>query len=600
MHQEQEIKVNHSKDVTIKQQIIIENIETGKVFIGSPKENFVHFEKGKIKEFEEVVFGELFKAVNKLEELYEITTNHYFLEKPYKPNEFGNKIKKGVFYFGSKVEEAIEKINSKKILFITGNPNVGKSTFLLLFLHECLEKNIKNWDTIIFINRSITIEGLDSIFKNIEKKYGVSNILLVIDGFHLREEDMFYIKKCLKLFRAVSTSPYRLIITLREHEINILKRDFENIKKYNKDIWKEINQIAEIKEVSFKSDEMKKIVENYLNYYNIVQNLKKSELDNCINIIVKKSGNLAGFSAYLIEYIVNRGQSFNINTVKQYPEGMTNLIWYIIEKDYYLENDKLIPLLFILLTKIPYSFTSYFFDSFKNWGIKVVDQKLQENEKNKILKKINNFVESYSIQIDKHDVKKYKLFDYWIEAIKKKIIERNNNKGYEEVVEKFIEMEKELKFWIEHYIKDIIEDIKNQISSQNIPLPETFYLVADIAKLWPIKDEALEFSTEFFKKYHSKYSDSLPYHCNYLKKYLSFLWRTKAETLRLEEAKQFYEKALEIDKDDFRSLWNIGEYYESKGEDKEALSYYIRSAFKQNTGEAYGSAIEKLIYYNKK
>ena len=583
--------------------------------------------------------------VTTLNTLYELTKNGNFLEKPLKEEEWKSKREEVITFNERAIEDAISKLTTHRILLISGQPNVGKSTFLLFFLDKCLERGIKDWSTVIFLNPAIKEKDFDSVLEDvntfIQSKDGQNNVLLAIDGLHRRESDENYVNKCLKLFEKASHSGYKIIATLRDSEKEFLKNKLENLDEWDIDEWAKLEPIMEEIKLTYKTEELKRILVNYLNLYREKIKLQNVSFDDmnmyvreavnippekieqyqrfneCMEIVVKKSEGLAGYIAFLIEDIAEHEGEFSKEIVKKYPIGMVNIILNTIWRDYYVENDDLIPLFIIFLTKLtelddPVNYmTRHFFDSFKMWGIEVLDKELKKEVKEKILKKIENFVNSFTIRTTFLEEDEYSLLNYWNDAIEEAIHKGKydkGNKNYNRIVDEFKDAEKNWKYLIkDNYIPVTVNQLENRnetFFSLDRPRSDIFYLVGDIAKLWRITDpNVLDSSTAFFKEYRQKYAESLPLQFDFLKKTLSLLWRMKAqdfwEIVSYDPAIASYKEAIEIDNDDYRSYWGIGECYEGKGEKHKALDCYTESANKQGTSKGYGVLASKVSEYRK-
>jgi len=571
--------------------------------------------------------------VTSLEDFYELVKNGNFIEKPLKENEDWKSKKENLINFDKRLtENALNKLTSNRILLITGSQNVGKSTFLLFFLDECLGKKITDWNAIIFLNPFIKEKDLDSVLEGvntlIQSKYKRNNVLLAVDGLRRQETDENYVNKCVKLFEKASEYGYKLIATVRDNEKEYLKNKLGSIGR-GIDEWAKFDP-KEIR-ITYESKELERILLKHLNYYRKEIELKYISHDEmnkfffaeeeipqekeryqqfkyCVENVVRKSEGLAGYIAFLIEEISEHEREFSEEVVENYPVGMINLVLNTIWRDYYIgENEKvdqLIPLLIIFLMKLEYPFefslTKHFFDSFKTWGIEKLDEKFSEENKKKIREKIDNFIDFYTVRTSSVQESEYRLLNYWKDAMDKIMREENYDKNYTKVVNSLKKAEKDWKYLINSYLLDTMNELSSKSFHHDMP-----YLVGDIAKLRNITDlDVLDFSVTFFKKYEDNYANSLPAQFNFLRQNLSLSLRTKAQSLfeksNYDLAIDFYKKAIDIDRDDHRSYWGVGECFEEKGEAREALNWYIESAQKQDTSRGYGSLIDKIKNYYKR
>jgi len=567
------------------------------------------------------------------DDFYELVKNSNFIEKPLKEEEDWNSKKENVIIFDKKlIESASNKLTTHRILLITGPPNIGKSTFLLFFIDECLKRKIIGWNGIIFLNPLIKGEELDSVLEYVGtliQSYGRDTVLLALDGLRRRESDENYVNKCLRLFEKASQYGYKLIATLRDNEKEFLKNKLENIDERGRDEWASFGP-EEIR-ITYSTMELESILRNHLKDYKDKIKLEDLSFDEMTKFffweeippekkeqyqkfkstmekVVERSEGLAGYIAFIVQDIAEHEHIFSEEVVEKYPIGMANLILNTIWRDYYKEEnaeaDQLIPLLIILLMKLEYpvefSLTKHFFNSFKMWGIEKLDEKFSEKTKKEILEKIDNFIDFYTVRTIFVQESEYRLLNYWEDAIDKIMREEDYDKRYTKVVNSLKKAEKYWKYWINSYVLHTMDKL-----SCGSFHPDMLYLVGDIAKLWNITDhDVLDFSVAFFKKYKDNYSNSLPLQLEFLRQNLSFLLRIKAQSLfeksNYDLAIDLYKKAIDIDVDDDRSYWGIGECYEEKGEVREALNWYIESAQIEDSSRGYGSLIDKIKNYYKK
>lgn len=256
----------------------------------------------------------LVKEVTTSNEFYKIMTHEYFIEDPFEKGEFEKKTE-NLFYFGEKtkfeegVEDVIAKLYKYRILLITGKPRVGKTTFLLSFIDAIIKKRLGDFETIFFLDPSLTAEEfekevLDQIESKLEfREYNPNKVLLVIDGLRRIESDENYINKCKTLFKRVSDKGYRLIATLRDDQHETLKMEFSDREKWGTDKW--ANFRTEEMKIEPNFNNVKMILINYLNYYKDTINLNFSfsdpEFNSCVEIVANKTEGIIGDVVYLIE-----------------------------------------------------------------------------------------------------------------------------------------------------------------------------------------------------------------------------------------------------------------------------------------------------------
>jgi len=571
-----------------------------------------------------------FREISSRDGLYEITTNDRFVEKPLKQGEWKSRRKKNVITFDEKmIQNASEKLSFHNIMLITGPPNVGKSTFLFFFLEEHLQKAVEKRHTVIFLDRFVGREEISSVLENIDSfvhsSHGPKNVLLVIDGLRSqREKDEHYVDKCTKLFKRASLHGYKLIATLRESHKEFLKCKLEPPER-EMDEWSRFKTVE--RRIAYTPEQLESILMGHLNYYSrriqladvsfkdmntvflaqerpVEKKKRFQKFKRCMQSVVRKSEGLAGYIAFLIEDISQRDRVFSEKIIEKYPYGMVNLILNTIWRDYYVEGDELIPLQIVLLTKLGFSsdfaLTKYFIKSFIAWGNETLNEKLREAEKKKILERAQAFTRFCTARTISIREREYKLLNYWRDAIGEVLSGETYDKRYTDVVHVLKEAEKTWKYWINSYIQHV------ESESEEIGIrPHMPYLVADIAKLWNITDDAvLEFSTAFYRKHQKTYGQTLQLQFDYLQKNLSLLLRLKAQTLvstaKYDDAVHLLRKATRVDDGDYRAFWAIGELYEKRGQEKEGLNWYVDSAIRQHSSRGYGSLIGKIVNYCKR
>jgi len=528
--------------------------------------------------------------IKNLDAFYKVVRDSNFLEN--KEEDFKAK-KKNVFYFGDKqtvdrrLKNIIDKLGSQKILFITGPPAAGKSTFLLFFLDECLKEGIGEWQTVFFLNPHAdklkkSLEIIDGI---IEKSNNISpeDVLLVIDSLHRKEDEETYIDKCSELFTKILEDKYSLIVTIRDSELAILKETLG-------DRWTEFENIVEIEPVDPEKDRIKRIFVNYLNYYKDrikLQNMDLSfedinkhvqgaeavppekkesyqELDKSIQGVIGKSGGVPGYVKYLMEDISRKGK-LSTEIIEKYPPGMTNFTRKIIKRDYVIGDDKVLPLLILFLAKIKgHALTWEFINSFIEWGVDEIDK--NHFDKEEISKRARNLVNYYTADIHDGNITLYYLISHWREGIEDFLKQRE---AWE-----FREIESELDFWIEKYLTQKQEELRRG----KLPdIPKTWLVVADVTILCERKNMGvLEDATRFLNEYGKETK-----HCAFLKKTISSLWREKIdEELSAEDyenAVVSLENAIAVDSTDASLHSLASDCYYKKRDLSKAVEYSLRA-----------------------
>ncbi len=535
-------------------------------------------------EFDPAVLHE----IKKRNDLYKVAQDSNFLEN--KDKDFKAKCE-NVFYFGDKDTidrisgNIVDKLGPQKILFITGQPGVGKSTFMLFFLDKCLEDG--EWQKVFFLNpRADKLKKALGIIDGMIEESNVlspEDVLLVVDALHLKEDEKDYIEKCSNLFTKIIEDKYRLVVTIRDSELTMLKEKLDS--------WAEFEIIIEEERVNPKKARIKRIFMNYLNYYKDkikLQNIDLSfeditkyvqegekispgksesyqELDKCIQKVVEKSEGVPGYVKYLMDDISRNGLLSN-GIIEKYPAGMTKFIRRIIERDYLIKNDKVLPLLILFLAKEKgHAVTWEFLSSFIEWGVDVIDKSRFDN--GVILERARNFIDFYTADIHDGSVTQYYLISHWRDGIEDILKQRQ--------VQVFTEIESELGDRIVEYLTQKEEELKGGQLPVNL---ETWLVVADVAKLsYERKNmDVLKYATQFFTMHRDNTE-----RCAFLKKTLSSLWREKinedCSARDYENASVSLENAIEVGIYDASLHSWISDFYYKKGDFPKALEHSQRA-----------------------
>jgi len=562
-----------------------------------------------------------------------VTDTHGFVERPFKEKEEWISKREQLFYFGEeeeierKFENTLARLASTRISLITGEPNSGKSTFLMFFVEECLKKNI--YRLILFLNPFIEAEALASnegigVLDNIEKliatqfrQYDRSKVLIAIDALKREETDSNFVEKCDRLFSYVFDHKYSLIATVRSDQRDLLKRYFGKMP-----IEKWIKYRIEKGQIEIKPDldfeHVKNTVTRYLNFklYQEIRpefSLDSAEFNECVKAIGRKSRGVIGDIAFIIEDIAISSQKFSKETIERYPEGIVGipsgylLRWNTIRRDYSIEGDKVLPAAFLILTYQNYSITKAFIDEFVEWGIEELDRGLVDGKR--ISTRIENLLTYYCVPTQFEEANQFRLRSDWREAIEEGLSDQKIFQNLNVVNDfRYIVNTKRLVNWVVRFIFKLRDDLESdKLPHWNI---RTWYIVGDMAKAWGmnipgkelevrLKSEILESTSNFLTntlRTHPKvWHFGIPW--NFLRKTFSLIWRRALNDVTLQHcdaAIEFFKYLRSLDPEDFWSSWMLGEFQERRGEYDKALESYVESASIQNTSKGYGSLIDRL------
>ena len=557
-------------------------------------------------------FSQEFFLVDSSKKFYELIKDpKCFLEHPYK--EWINK-KKNLFFFGNekdshrKVNNLLELTTSHKIVLLHGVLNVGKSTFLLYFIDECLKN--KNFDLIIFIHPLNPYEDffgiLEQIDKIIKEQYEIidsNRILLVLDGLKREESEKNFVKKCLVLFKGVINCGFKLITTLETSQLGFLKKLQDYLNNHEIIEWKKLGD-SNIKEELIKPNDDPKyietIVKNYLNFNHYKKNIvNDNQFKECINFFKNNYKGIIGDIVFVLTDITNSNQVFSIETIKEYPRGMINLRWLVIKRDYYVENDETLPSILYLLSEHEDSLTEEFVFEFAKWSI----DNSSCSDKNNILAKVKNFWKYYTIPIQRRSLKEERyLRKDWKIAIKEALT--RDTKELSSAIQILKDIENKFYTNLIAFFSRISKKWENgELNQANY-----WYVVADIAKFCGLKKlgkdqklKALQFATRFYIENAEAYNTTPP--LNFLKTTLSTILQRLIKEGFIENyefACDFLEKVYSLDFNDYWACWLIGKIYEENDKFNLALKWYIKSVNIQNTSKSYGILINIIEKFCKK
>ena len=460
------------------------------------------------KDYEPLISGKQshIYEINSNETLYKVADDSNFVQNK---ENFRLKRNKIIYYnkqmINKKINQLITELSPQKIVCITGTPAVGKTTLLFYFLDYCLKKNLGEWRKIFFLNpeKEYLMKSLAKFiieFKEKDKEISFEDILLVIDGLYRGQENED--KKIQMLFKEVREKGYRLLVTIRENELDVLQKSLgDDWRKFENDIIIEtikpdreiiqpilINLLRE-KKNNFKN--LKDFSDNELEDY-----YKSKDFNDLSEIVINKSQGIAGYVTYLIEDISKLGE-FSKETIEKYPEGFTKIIRKIIERDLHLKNDEIIPILLSLLAKKNF-LSLEFIKSFIEWGISKCDKKEKVPTADELLLKVNILLEHYTVKKEENHIILYRLVSYWQDAI-----EDLSRKTL-----KWKEIQKKVRPWVYTFIiqkGDELERGELKLGPNN----DAFVMMADILYLTNEKDILIQ--AHKFLQAHKEYNNTDQY-----------------------------------------------------------------------------------------
>jgi len=550
--------------------------------------------------------------------LCELTNIDGFLESPLAEKEWELKTRSGVISLDAEsLKSPLGKLTEHSLLLITGPQRVGKSTLLLHFVDECLQGTIGPWRIFVFINPYLTPKELETVLYDVETKltsfrdYDSRQILFVADGLkRTGETDENYASKCHRLFEWISGHKYKLIASVRDDQKRTLRKILSDKERDGLDRWSPLDLDEEGLRPDGRFENVKKLLIKYLmcdlykDEIRVPIAFDHPEFNECVKLVREKSDGLVGYIVFLVDDISVSTHEFSRKTVERYPRGMTGLVWNTISRDYFVQGDKALPLLLTFLTKQQYPVTKQFVESLTEWGVDDLDGDTSI-DKEEILLKMGNLLtfhaEQSFFEVELGAVAQYSLKNQVREAIEDGLLSSHDIPNLDEVIKAFSDVGDHFESLITvTYFRRLQEDLaKRKLPSDNY---ETWYIFADIAKLWGVgslkiesRIHALKSAIDFFvnniRKDVQRTKD-----WNYLEKTVSLVLRRAVDAIPIEDcdlAIRFYELA-SVDPEDSWSRWALGQFYEKKNQDSEAIKCYVESKNAENTSRGYGSLIKKL------
>ena len=535
-----------------------------------------------------------------------------FLEIPFKDEKEWQSKTKELFYFGEdlilKKENLLKELETGNIFFITGKPNVGKTTFLLYFLDDYFRK--KYFKLIIFLNPLIQSEELEDKLNQIQlfikenyEEYTPEDIVIAIDGLRRNESEENYINKCDTLFEWINYYRYKLLISLQSAQTKYLKTNFQNVEKWKIDKWSKYR----INEIHLKPNQQFSFVKNLIiRHLDCIYYKGKIQVDfsfddkmfnECIELIIERSKGIIGDIVFILNNIADNFETFTKNIINKYPIGSVNLRWHIINREYYIRGDDTLPLIILLLTKQRYPLSKEFIDEIAIWRAD------SSQNKKEILSRVENLWNSYTISSNKEFEGKEEriLSEIWKQTIEKGLTEVIS-KDFEDLIHEFKTLD------LDTVLKEFFKYITNKWNKNDLNYSHSWFILADLAKIWGIdtismdlKLCAIRFAVDCYEMADQMLKGTKG--GNFLRKTLLLLVYRAIEDIPIEDYSAiitFYKGVAELDNTDYRACWILGEFYEKKLEPLNALTWYIRSVDIEKTSRGYSNLIYKIKRISKK
>jgi len=510
--------------------------------------------------------------------LYKVATDSNFMQN--RMGDFQEKIRR-ILYFDEqkthgKIRNIADKLTPQTIAFITGPPAVGKSTFMLYFLEICLGQNIGSWRRVFFINPSEdylekTLES--GLIQKLLGKDALSSddALLVIDGLYRGEPNEE--EKAFRLFRHVREKGYRLLVTIRSHELDELKKKLgRRWAALEGDI--HVEQLEPNKEIvrPVIKNLLKEKKSNFLKFRDLSDQELEAffadvEFEEIIKIIREKSNGLVGYLNYLMEDLSKKGE-FSKEAVLKYPKGLTSLIKTIIERDYLLDREEVLPTIILLLAE-DYAPLSYqLIKSFTTWGVRAIDKATTSDSldlESGILSKVSDLLGNFALFKKENEIMVYRLNAHWKQAIK----------DFSSTDTEWIRRRNHLKSNLNHFFSEIQVKLTR---GELIPEPgdDVFVVIADIVQISG-REEMLKLAKEFLKQFMRSDEDRTLQSSFLANKLITILLRNTQKLIdqrKYKKALESVEDGLEIDQDNADLNYLASRCHRALGEiDPDALEH---------------------------
>ena len=553
------------------------------------------------------------RPVNQVEDLFDLTMDPDFLEQPLPEHEYQRRLEQDIIRFEDPdpATELESLLGSHRIVLITGEPLVGKTTTLLHFCHTALTKRLP-W-RVFFVNPHATPEEMTRSLDTIPELMSATKsepdhphtedlkVLLLVDGLRRAETESNFIEKSKILFDFVRSRNYRLVSTIRDDQKVFLE---ERLRQNDVDLW------TKYRPHNWRLDPMrenilKDVGSGYMRYFGLALQEGIDE-DEFLRVIAQKTMGLAGDVVFLLEEAKRFSRPLTIDDFKQYPVGSANIRWYTLQRNYSIHGDEVIPLFVLLLNSQRYRLASSFLEDFVAWAAKDNSKDLQN-----ILRKTKLFTEHYTHDIPIDGVEVHWLRPDWKDAISKYL---DVGVGSSVVVE--------LRQFVHHYRQVSLKLpaevaahadflVEAQKPKLQVPTYDAWILVADVNKIWGadlprLADKAKLDSMSNASKAlcDTIQSDSgvqgrgVPF--DYVKRTLVLVWQQALDSISEEShfstIEKFYTMLRESEKlkpNDYWLPWKLGEACGRIRGNFDELDFELDSITLQGTAKALG------IFYNK-
>ncbi|KKN26337.1 hypothetical protein LCGC14_0875690 [marine sediment metagenome] len=453
------------------------------------------------------------------------------------------------------VEFPYEKKSYFSLYFIYGKYGVGKTTYLFYWLDKCLSSENCWFKTVIFLNPDKGKWDDNEIVKQLEKFDPKITIVAIDALYRENDNDTSFMKKFQSILDYIIGNNFKVIITLRESHFKILQKNFPA-----RVVFHAIPYKIRPSKVSTEI-----ILNKYLDFYevNSVPELNDIGSAEAITLLYKKSEKgLPYYIHHFVKMLNLENHPFSKNEVEKIPLGVTNLIFYTIDGEFYIKDNKSLYFVLNMLRNqrksqsLSFEFLKYFIE----WYNKGISTEVNFNE---ILNKLSTLKlylnpKPFIFKVSKDASSKYKevdlkidrfhLDEIWKESINYGLNKPDNLALPFKSLEQFFTVLKRYNSKKDEFIEAVKTYLnKNLVEHYNYESEYlTVILLTDLAKL---DNKQISYCTEIFQNSNFKINFS-EFYLNYIRTELSLAWFIAALDLRelgkFEEAEEYIKEALKI------------------------------------------------------
>lgn len=479
---------------------------------------------------------------------------------PYVENPAAGKFaKETTWTIGTSVDfsklQPLDLTTPDKIFIITGKAGMGKSTYMLWSIDRFLLDSSWPFRKVVFLHPEWYEHWARDLYDCEPEE-----TLLVIDalkrwedidsplGFQERCSELKRLAFEGKIYHEKLIGPFKILATIRNEEYQDLVRlpafHFLPIKVF---------------EITPEDLDPRRILEKWLASYKIPYTVPAGREKEVIEKLGTKSLGSPFYIRHLAAELSRTNSSFSEDSLDEFPAGVVNLIWYTITKTYYVEADRAIPFLLLLLSSTNKPYSSYF--------LKFLVDRLSQTSKEEITKKVDSLKEFYFQDFRRHEgsaqIENFGLDSHWRESLEEGLQDPKSVDTICRDVAITYKAIADTEF--NRLVEQIINELKTRLGEGFKDKADAF-LCVDLARL---SDDGLKFATSVYSGSCSSSKLEKEY-VDYVQKELFELWISNAWKYRSvyddERVVACYENAFEKlgAKSDFKQLHSYANYLQKR------------------------------------